>query len=137
LHLLHQSLHAPGLQKRRGRLRLRILPVPLAFQAHQAGDLVLLVLVLMHPRPTTHVAGTQPPAIDLDGNHLRHGGHADRQFATALLSGLVVALPGQFATHLQGDALDVTGTDLDPGQVQGEGSVGEGVQPGGGLSDPL
>jgi hypothetical protein len=49
----------------------------------------------------------------------------------------VVALPSQFGAHLPDDALDMTGTDLDPGEVQSEGGIGERVQPCGGLSDPL
>ena len=67
-----------------------------AVQTHQAGQLVLLVLLLMHSRPTAHGAGPQMPAIDLDGYHLRWRRHAGRQFAAAVRGSLRVALRGQF-----------------------------------------
>jgi len=117
LHLLHQALHPPWLQKRLRRLWLRIRLMHFTFQTHQAGNLVLLVVKVMHPRTATLGAGPQTPTIDLDGDHLRHGGHPGGQFAAAVLDGLFVALLFQFATNLPGEALDVTGTDLDASET--------------------
>ena len=137
LHLLHQPLHPPGLQERRGRLRLRVLVVGRAVQRHQAGDLVLLVLLLVHPGPAAGLPGAQAAAIDLDGDHRRRRRHARLQLAAAVPGGLVIALPGQLAADRAGDALDLAGADLDAGQFQGDGGVGEGAQPCGGLNDLL
>jgi hypothetical protein len=109
----------------------------LALQRHQAGNLVLLVLLLMHSRPTVHLTSPQTPPIDLDGDHFRRSSHSGGQFAAAVLDRFVVALLCHLGANLRGDALDVTRTDLDPGEVQGEGGVGGGVQFGISFSDHL
>jgi len=54
-----------------------------------------------------------------------------------VLGGFLVALLGQFAANLQGDALNLAGTDGDAGQVQGDGRLGGRPQPGRGLNDLL
>ena len=82
-------------------------------------------------------AGTQTTAIDLDGHDLGGRRHVRRQFAAAVLGGLLVPCGGQFGADLRGDPLDVAGADLDTGQVQGEGGVGKGVQAGGRLNNLL
>ena len=126
-----------ALPKRRRRLRLRVLLMHGALQTDQAGQLVLLVLGLMHPRPTVHFAGPQTPAIDLDGDHLRGTRHARRQLPTPALVGLRVAGPGQVGADLVRQLLDVACRDRQAGQAQGEGGVGEGVQAGAGGDDLL
>jgi hypothetical protein len=68
-------------------------------------------------------------AIDRDGDDLRHSPHADRQHAAPLRGGLVVALRGPFLRPFSGQALDVAGTDLHTGQVQGARSIRGGRQP--------
>ena len=56
-HGLHQPLYSSRLEERLGRLRLWVLLVYLTLQADQAGDLVFLVLFVMHPRPDTRFSG--------------------------------------------------------------------------------
>jgi hypothetical protein len=56
-HLLHQALDAARHQEARRRLRLRVVRGDRALQGDQAGDLVLLVLRVMHPRPGSGGAG--------------------------------------------------------------------------------
>ena len=103
MHLLHQALHAPGLQESVRGLGLRIDLMHLAVEGHQAGDLLLLVLIVVDPRSATWRARSQAAAIDLDSDHLGRAGHAWRQLAAAALDRLVVALSGQLGTHLLGE----------------------------------
>jgi hypothetical protein len=125
LHLLHQTLNATGFQERRRQLRLVILLVDHAVQTHQTSHLVLFVLVLMQAGPTAWSAGPQSAGIDLDG---RRGGcdPAGRQFAGPVAGRSLVTLLLQLAANHGGDALDVTETDREAGQLEGERGVGEG-----------
>jgi len=125
-HLSDQALYPPRFGERLGRLRLGVLFVAITLQTDQASDLVLLVLGLMHTGATSRCARPQASAIDLDGRHLRRGGHSFGQLPSATLDCFLVPLLGHFSAHLVRKPFNVTRTDGDASEAQGVGSVWEG-----------
>ena len=138
-HLLHQTLHASRLHKRRRRFRLRILGVRATFvSVTRQAILSSLFSASWTPGPVGGRACPQPPAVHLDGDHLRRRRHARRQFPPPPFLGLARRVPATSSrADLLRQLLDVAGRDRQAAQAQGEGGVGEGMQARAGGDDLL
>ncbi len=112
--------------------------MPGAGQSDQTGDLVFLVLRLMHSGTAARRSRKQPPAIDLDSSDHGWRGRSllGRQLPSPVCHRLSIACRSQFRADQQGQVSDVARADGYASQLQGEGGVGEG-EAAAGLNDHL
>jgi hypothetical protein len=87
-----------------------------------------LFLRFMHPATRVPSPRSHTTAVYLDGDHLGGCRHTRRQFPSATLLGLRVALLRQVGADFLCQLLEVASRDRQAGQAHGEGSVREGVQ---------